>query len=204
MKKIFQLILLLSLCLPGCRKKNNVVVKSKPLIQNVDRRETGKILSEDADEFSLEDDAGFNVFEDENKKQVESKEQSEEELKWEEVDENDSKEFETIQFDYDQTALKPLEKAKVKKNSKLLKEKLNKNKDAQVRVKGHSCKIAKNKEHNYVVSQERASELKKEYIANGIPEDRIKAVGYGDSMLISDEDGMEAQSPNRRAETVIG
>lgn len=197
MKKIFLLVLLLSVCVPGCKKKNTSNTKYRK-VENVNKANGGKTFSEDADEFVLEDEAGFNVFDDENKKQIDENK----DIAWDEVD-NEGDKFDRVQFDYDKSNIKPNEQEKVQRNAKKILPRLKKDENSKVIVKGHACKLAKNKEHNYVVSQERAENERNEYVKLGVPEEKIKAVGYGATNLLTDEDGMEAQAVNRRAETVV-
>lgn len=200
MKKIFVLVLLLSVAVPGCSKKKTIVNGKTTKVQNVQGIKSGKTLSEDADEFVLEDEAGFNVFEDDSKKQVET--DSKNDLSWDELNEDVDKN-ERVQFGYDKSVIEPNEKAKITRNAKKIKSKLAKDANVKVVVKGHSCKIAKNKEYNYVLSQERAEKVRNEYEQEGVPASNLKSVGYGATNPLTDEDGMEAQAINRRAETVI-
>jgi outer membrane protein OmpA-like peptidoglycan-associated protein len=196
MKKEFLLVLLLSIVLPSCKKKKIDVKGPGTVVQTVSRPNGNETYSEDTGEFALEDDAEFNVFEDDQKKQVEVAQ----DLGWNEVD---AQELDKIQFDYDKSEIRPTERQKIESNAKAIKKKLAASPDAKVAVKGHSCKIAKNKEYNYTLSQERAQTIAREYQDQGIAAENLKPVGYGASMLLTEEEGMEAQAPNRRVETVI-
>lgn len=197
MKKLTFLALIALISVPGCCKKKIEPKKNKEVII-IEESGSAGAFSEDADEFVLEDDTGFNTF-DNNAKVSEQ-----EELSWTELENDDCKDrFDVVQFDYNSPNIRSSEMNKINKNAKVIKEKMGKDKDIKVTVKGHSCKIAKNKEYNYVLSQERAQRVANAYEKQGIPHDKIKSVGFGATMLLTDEDGMEAQSPNRRAETTL-
>lgn len=199
MKKFALTLLIVGFGIPGCAKKKNKIVqpdKQTIVKNNYEKRKGTKTFSEDAEEFILEDDAEFNVFESENGAQPDS-------FSWEELDESEDEQVEIVQFDYDSTKIKDSERQKIQRNSKVIQEHLKGNDKAKVAVRGHSCKIAKNKDYNYAISQERAEKLKKAYEERGVPAEKVKAVGYGSSVLLTDKDGVDAQAVNRRAETVF-
>ena len=196
MKKITILALLALISVPGCCKKKIEPKKVKEVTFVGDAGKKGA-FSEDAEEFILEDDTGYNTFD--NKAKVANQD---EDLSWTELENDDTKEkADVVRFDYNSPQVKATEAGKVNKNAKLIKDKMAKDKNVKVTVKGHSCKIAKNKEYNYVLSQERAQEVATAYEKQGVPHDKIKPVGFGATMLLTDEDGMAAQGVNRRAET---
>ncbi len=197
-KKILSLVLLSTVAVPGCCfKKKPKCQESSTEDSSYKKGTNAKTFSEEAEEFVLEDDAAVNVFEDNGGVKANS------DLSWDNMDEGTSVKTETVQFDFDSSKVNSSEKEKIKRNAQSIKKELNKNPKSGVVVKGHSCKIAKNKEYNYSLSQERAEKVAKVYENEGISRDKIKSVGFGSSMLLTDEDGMEAQAPNRRAETVV-
>lgn len=214
MKKLLILMLLSIALVPGCGKKKIQEVKPKPTVVQVEdpkEREKNKTSIDEADEFVLEEDekeniadkTGVNVFE-EQKEQKPSSEEMKQDASWAELDvDENSQKTDVIQFDFDKSNVKPSEDEKITKNVKMIKEKLAENKDAKVVVEGHSCKIAKNEDHNYALSQERAAKVKRIYVKRGVPSEKIKAVGMGTSKLLTNAEGREAQSINRRVETVF-
>ena len=193
-KSPFLLILLFAL--PACFKKQQVVTtKSAPASKDSGWEKTGQSVrfDDDVDEFFLEDDEEGNVFEQGISANDQVLEMAELPL--------DQQDTEVIQFDFDRTKVKPSEKEKVSRNVEHVKDVLNDNSKAVAVIDGHSCKIAKSQTYNYMISQERAENVSKEYISKGVPENRIKALGHGSSELLTDADGKESQAPNRRAET---
>ncbi len=202
MKKLSLVALLSIVFIPACFKKK-IDPQGENTVLNESSRSKTLTISEDAQEFVLEEDSNFNAFDD-SKPSVSNIENTND-LDWSEVEENLNNEAKTgtVQFEYNSSKIKQSEEDKIRKNTKTIKEKLAKNKKAKVLVKGHSCKIAKNKEYNYALSQERAHKVAKVYEKEGIPHKNVKSVGYGATMLLTDKDGMEEQSINRRAETVI-
>ena len=152
------------------------------------------VFSDDADEFRLDDEEG-DLFEG-NKDYVGDKD----DFQWDNIV-YDTDAGEVIQFDFDDTTIKPSEQGKVRHNAELAKQELEANPNSKVSVKGHACKIAKSELYNRAISQERAENVAKEYAENGVPREKMSAVGFGASELLTDEDGMQAQAPNRRVET---
>lgn len=195
MKKNLLIVILLSLIFaPGCLKKQANNLKNK--VSNVFKgKDKNKFKSENLDEFVLEIEGDNDIFD------TKSTTQEDKEFSWKEI--APDKEFGKVQFEFDSSEIRPSEKAKIKKNAAQIKKEIKGKDNAKVSVRGHSCKIAKNQEYNYVLSQERAQKVADQYKKEGIPADKIKAVGYGSSLLLTDEDGIEAQSPNRRSETVL-
>jgi len=195
LKKKIVLLLLVSL-LPACYKKKCQVNTCKKQDNcSFESQKNDQIFSEDAQEFILEDDSDVNVFENGNQ-------EDNDDIFLDTLDEEPEK-AKTIQFDYNSSKIRNSEDLKIKENAKSIKDKLKNNNNTKVICKGHSCKIAKNKEYNYTLSQERAHRIATKYKQNGIPSDKIKAVGFGDSNRITEAEGLEGQAPNRRVETTF-
>ena len=195
MKKDHILILLSLLILtPGCLKKKVTALKNK-----VSTAFYGKnkhtFSTEELDEFILEIENDNDMFNPTNASPEDKN------FSWRELEPD--QEYNKIQFEFDSSEIKPSEAAKIRTNAKQIKKELKGRTKTKVSVRGHSCKIAKNQDWNYVLSQERAQKVADLYVENGIPTDKIKAVGYGSSLLLTDLNGIEAQSPNRRVETVL-
>lgn len=73
----------------------------------------------------------------------------------------------------------------------------------QVVVAGHTDSIGAEKQ-NLKLSQERADTVKQYFLANmGISEDRVEAIGYGESQPIASNDTKEGRERNRRIDIVI-
>ncbi len=197
LKKHLSLLVLLATGLSGClhKKKVKKVEEPKEIVNSEFIKEGGTyVFNEDSDEFKLDDDIQ-DVFEGEGEA-VDAKAESQ----WDNIV-YDSDAGEVIQFNFDDTAIKPAEMPKVHHNAELAKQVIDNNPKAQVVVKGHSCKIAKSELYNRAVSQGRADNVAKELAKDQVDAAKIKAVGYGASELLTDEDGMDAQSVNRRVET---
>lgn len=152
------------------------------------------VFSDDADEFRLDGDSGDPFAGD--KDYVGDKD----DFQWDNIV-YDTDAGEVIQFDFDDTAVKPSEKAKIVHNAELAKHELDCNPKSKVAVKGHACKIAKSELYNRAISQERAENVAQEYAKQGVPRDKVSAVGFGASELLTDEEGKETQAVNRRVET---
>lgn len=147
------------------------------------------------EEFILEDDSDGNVFENNGSVDADA-------LDLEDVT-LDGSDNEVVQFEFDRTDVSPEEHSKIDRNSEVVKKTLSKNPNAKVVVDGHSCKIAKSETYNYMISQERADKVANEYAKTGISKDKIKAVGHGDTVRLTNADGKKAQAINRRAETKV-
>ncbi len=199
LNKKINLLLVLAVFLNGCIfKKKDRSARSAELgrSKNGEFVQAGGtyVFSDDADEFRLEDEGNdpFSNGQDYLGDQ--------DDFQWDNiVYDNDA--GEVIQFDFDDTAIKPSEKSKISHNAELAKQELNSNPKSTVAVKGHSCKIAKSELYNHAVSQERAEHVAQEYTKKGVPREKISPVGYGATELLTDEDGRDAQSVNRRVET---
>jgi outer membrane protein OmpA-like peptidoglycan-associated protein len=197
--KKLSLLLFLSFFLTGCLFKKKTASQSadskKSASQGEFVQEGGTyIFSDDADEFSLDDEEG-DQFTD-NKGYVSDKD----DFQWDNIV-YDTDAGEVIQFDFDDTTVKPSEKTKIKHNVELAKQELKSNPNSKVAVKGHACKIAKSELYNRAISQERAENVAKEYANGGVPREKLNAVGFGSSELLTEDDGLVAQAPNRRVET---
>lgn len=200
LNKKLVLLSFLAFFLSGCFKKK---VDTNPKQAN-DRHKNANgefvqeggtyIFSDDADEFALDEDSG-DQFAD-NQDYLGDKD----DFQWDNIV-YDTDAGEVIQFDFDDTALKPSEKAKIEHNIEVVKQELKANPESQVAVKGHSCKIAKSELYNHAISQERANHVAQAYTEGGVPKEKISAVGCGANELLTNSDGINAQAPNRRVET---
>lgn len=195
--KKLSLMVFLGLFLTGCwHKKQNVKNKEPKGSKATEFVQEGGtfVFSDEADEFRLDEEAD-DLFEG-NQNYLGDKD----DFQWDNIV-YDTDAGEVIQFDFDDTSIKSSEQTKIKHNAELAKQELDAHPKSKVAVKGHACKIAKSELYNRAISQERAENVAKEYAKNGVSRDKMSAIGYGASELLTDEDGMMAQAPNRRVET---
>ncbi len=74
--------------------------------------------------------------------------------------------------------------------------------EMKIQIEGHTNKIG-DEDENVKLSLNRASNVKKYLVANGIKDGRIKVVGYGSARPISPENTEEGKALNRRVEFII-
>jgi len=79
---------------------------------------------------------------------------------------------------------------------------MKKNKKVQVEISGHTDSDSDEK-YNLKLSQNRADEIKKYMVTNGIEKSRITTVGYGESKPKFPNDSPENKALNRRIEAKI-
>ena len=208
MKKYPILAVLLLFIMPGCFNKKAVKSVEHQVEQSEPAQELvkGYTVSGDADEFVLEEDIDQDIFDDsaESGANVAAAEVSGNNSDFDTDDiAYDNQSLDPIQFDFDSGKIRPTEVNKISNNARILKNELDADANLRVIVKGHACKIAKCELHNRAVSQKRAYNVANEYIKQGVPKKSISTIGFGASQLLTNEDGMEAQSINRRAETEL-
>jgi outer membrane protein OmpA-like peptidoglycan-associated protein len=96
-------------------------------------------------------------------------------------------------FEYDKSTLLPGAQAELRRIADIM----NKYPQTIIEVGGHTDTRGSD-EYNLRLSEQRAQAVKNELIRNGVMEQRIKAVGYGESRPISSDHAM-----NRRVEITI-
>lgn len=179
---------------PACLKKKTALESTTEMTKSNNWQKTGNAtFDEDAQEFYLEDDSE-DVFDEKKNSRMAN------DLDLVELD-LDEDNGEVVQFQFDKTEVRAEEAPKIERNAEHVKDVLKDNKNACVVVDGHSCKIAKSKSYNYMISQERANNVAKSYQEQGVTSDKIKCVGHGDSQPVTNAAGKEGQAPNRRVET---
>ena len=72
----------------------------------------------------------------------------------------------------------------------------------KVRLAGHTDNVGK-PEDNKALSQARAESVRKQLIAFGVPQEVIKAYGYGDTKPVASNDTEDGRSRNRRVEITL-
>ncbi len=79
---------------------------------------------------------------------------------------------------------------------------LRENEDIEIELSSHTDNIGTS-DYNKTLSNKRAASVKKYLVANGIDENRISSIGYGEEMPIADNDGPKGRKLNRRTEFKI-
>jgi outer membrane protein OmpA-like peptidoglycan-associated protein len=98
-----------------------------------------------------------------------------------------------VMFDFDSSTLKPGGQAEIARVATVL----NKYPQTTLQVEGHTDTVGA-EDYNQRLSQNRANAVKNALIQQGVYEQRITAIGYGESQPISSEDAV-----NRRVNIVI-
>lgn len=98
-----------------------------------------------------------------------------------------------VMFDFDSATLKPGGQAEIARIAAVF----NQYPQTMIRVEGHTDKVG-SEQYNQKLSEDRASAVKNALIQQGVLEQRITAIGYGESQPISSEDAL-----NRRVNIVI-
>ncbi|ERJ59975.1 OmpA family protein [Sphingobacterium paucimobilis] len=76
------------------------------------------------------------------------------------------------------------------------------NRTVNIEIAGHTDNTG-NKAHNQRLSENRASAISAYLLEKGIPESRVKSIGYGDTKPISDNTSPEGKQRNRRTEIIL-
>ncbi len=101
-------------------------------------------------------------------------------------------------FDTDKFGLKQKSKIELDKLITFLA----KNKTVKIELGGHTDNVG-SAESNQILSENRAKSVYSYLIENGVPEERLTAKGYGDTMPISDNSTDKGRAENRRSEFKI-
>jgi outer membrane protein OmpA-like peptidoglycan-associated protein len=99
----------------------------------------------------------------------------------------------SVFFDFDSAKLKPGGRRELERVAEVL----NKYRKTTIRVEGHTDKTGP-EEYNQKLSERRAQAVQKALIQMGVIEERIKAVGYGETQPVSSD-----PARNRRVEIYI-
>ena len=75
-------------------------------------------------------------------------------------------------------------------------------KDYQIEIGGHTD-VRGSAEINQELSEARAKAVKEYLVARGVPEDRLSAVGYGETKPLDPTDSLAAYAKNRRTEFIV-
>jgi outer membrane protein OmpA-like peptidoglycan-associated protein len=98
-----------------------------------------------------------------------------------------------VMFDFDSATLKPGGQAEIARAAAVF----NKYSQTMIRVEGHTDTIG-SEDYNQILSERRAEAVKNALIQQGVLEQRITSIGYGESLPISSDHAV-----NRRVNIVI-
>ncbi|MDX2188721.1 MAG: OmpA family protein [Bacteroidota bacterium] len=103
-----------------------------------------------------------------------------------------------IFFEYKSTNLAPESYPELNR----IVDELNENPTMEIEIEGHTDSKGSH-EYNLKLSTERASTVQKYILSKGIPESRVKSVGYAATKPIADNETEEGRSINRRVEFTV-
>ena len=105
----------------------------------------------------------------------------------------------SVLFQTDKSALLPSATAKLNEVADAL---IKGNPDANITIEGHTDSTG-SRDHNMVLSQQRAESVKQALVGRGVAADRIKTVGVGPDRPIADNKSPEGRANNRRVEIIV-
>ncbi|MBU4269723.1 OmpA family protein [Candidatus Dependentiae bacterium] len=213
--------LVLALLMVGCGKKSNkndnkkVALNENSLTQKMAEADIPVVDNEIEDFF--EDSSEF-AFADENldttkvaQSEIDNSllnENTEDEnafVAWNE-EEVQNLNFKTVQFDLNENRIREDQKHALTEDVQAAKLAVAEGKT--VVVQGHACQMG-SPSYNIPLSERRADVIKKEMVKSGVPEEKVKTVGYGQEMPIVWSEKTDKQelikelAPNRRAEITV-
>ena len=103
--------------------------------------------------------------------------------------------LETVYFGYDSYKLNPYEKSLLKNQVPVLKN----HSDFIFEIAGHTD-IAGSEAYNQILSQKRAGSVKKYLSSNGVSDNQLYSIGYGESDPFYSNNTIDGQAKNRRSE----
>lgn len=105
----------------------------------------------------------------------------------------------SVLFETDKSVLLPAAQVKVNEIADAL---IKGNPDASMTIEGHTDTQG-SRDHNMVLSQQRAESMKAALVSRGVAADRIKTVGVGPDRPVADNKSPEGRANNRRVEIII-
>jgi len=131
----------------------------------------------------------------------------EQEFSWIEEQDEVDKEFDVVYFDFDKHDIRADQTNALHNNIdyllEVVQEACHDNDEPEIIVEGHSCKITRSNDYNFVLSETRAKVIADKLVEAGIPKDVIKVVGRGSQYCLIEDGTIEQQSSNRRVEIHI-
>jgi peptidoglycan-associated lipoprotein len=102
--------------------------------------------------------------------------------------------LQTIYFDYDQSEIRPDQRAKLQANAQFMRD----NTDFRVLIAGH-CDERGTREYNMALGERRASATMQYLVSLGVPRNRIEIISYGEEQPAVTGSTESAWAQNRRA-----
>ncbi len=106
--------------------------------------------------------------------------------------------LQTIHFAYDSYTLDDANKAQLKANAQILKDKPS----IKIQIEGH-CDSHGGIQYNIALGEKRANAVKKFLMDQGVAKARISVISFGKEKLLDTADSEEAHAKNRRGTFVI-
>ena len=106
--------------------------------------------------------------------------------------------LQTIHFGYDSYTLDDANKAQLKANAQILKDKPS----IKIQIEGH-CDARSGIQYNLALGEKRANSVKKFMIDQGVSGDRLSIISFGKEKLLDTSDSDAAHAKNRRGTFVI-
>lgn len=103
--------------------------------------------------------------------------------------------LQTVYFDYDQSEIRPDQRAKLQANAQFLRD----NNHVRILVEGH-CDERGTREYNMALGERRASATMQYLVSLGVPRSRIEIISYGEEQPVAQGSTESAWSQNRRAQ----
>lgn len=103
-----------------------------------------------------------------------------------------------VLFDFEQATLRPQAERTVARAVTYLQD----NPDRIALIEGHTDHIGE-PDYNQDLSTRRSDALGEALIANGISPDRIRAIGFGETRPVANNDTVEGRQANRRVEIIF-
>ena len=103
--------------------------------------------------------------------------------------------LQTVYFDYDQSEIRPDQRAKLQANAQYLRQ----NAHFRILIAGHSDERG-TREYNMALGEQRASSTMQYLVALGVPRDRIEIITYGEEQPAASGETESSWAQNRRAE----
>ncbi len=103
--------------------------------------------------------------------------------------------LQTVYFDYDQSEIRPDQRAKLQANAQYLRE----NTHFRLLIAGHADERG-TREYNMALGERRASATMQYLVSLGIPRDRIEIISYGEEQPAAQGSTESAWAQNRRAQ----
>lgn len=210
--KKFALLVGLVVVLPGCLFKQGSVEADKKSTKKLSLldsgkgiplglKDEGKFYDEQVERYILEEEEAlnselgqFNVDEEMRLARADIDTSSAE---WQADAQYDNKNFEPIYFGFDKHSIRPDQEEVLAFDIQQAKEAI---KEGAITVAGHSDSHFISEPYNIAKSEKRARQVAGKLQSAGIPEERIKVVGYGDKQRVIDVAGKAEK--NRRVEII--